>query len=101
VVNDAALTERIAAVFKSAFGDNAIESKQPDSASEDYSEFILAGVPSVFFSVGGLDPKMMTEAQRTGKPVPVNHSPFFAPVPEPTIRTAVEAMTLGVMNVTK
>jgi hippurate hydrolase len=34
-----------------------------------------------------------------GVPVPANHSPYFAPQPEPTIKTGVEAMTLVVMNV--
>ena len=34
-----------------------------------------------------------------GKPLPFNHSPFFAPVPEPSIETGVEAMTLAVVNV--
>jgi len=99
VVNDAALTEKTAAVFKTAFGPNAIATPNPGAASEDYSEFILAGVPSVYFAIGGYDPKAMAEAKAAGKPLPVNHSPFFAPVPEPTIRTGVEAMTLAVMNV--
>jgi hypothetical protein len=42
---------------------------------------------------------MMAEALKLGKPLPVNHSPFFAPVPEPTIRTGVLAMVLAVLNV--
>ena len=70
------------------------------SASEDYSELVAAGMPkSVFFQIGGYDPKMIAEYKAQGKPVPVNHSPYFAPVPEPTIRTGVEAMSLVVMNV--
>jgi hippurate hydrolase len=99
VVNDAALTARTAEVFKAAFGANAVAIPSPGSASEDYSEFIIAGVPSVYFSIGGFDPKVMEEAKASGKPLPVNHSPYFAPVPEPSIRTGVEAMTLAVMNV--
>lgn len=99
VVNDVALTERTAQVFKAAFGTNAVAVPAPGSASEDYSEFIIAGVPSVYFMIGGYDPAAMEQAQKAGKPLPVNHSPFFAPVPEPSIRTGVEAMTLAVMNV--
>ena len=98
VVNDEALTARTAAVFKSAFGANALLTEKPMTASEDYSEFILAGVPSLFFTIGGLDPKVIEAAEKSGKPVPVNHSPFFAPVPEPTIRTAVESMSLAVLS---
>jgi hippurate hydrolase len=99
VVNDDALTARTAKVFKLAFGDKAIEQTQPGSASEDYSEFIIAGVPSTFFGLGGIDPAKIAEAKAKGISMPVNHSPFFAPTPEPTIRTGVEAMTLAVMNV--
>ncbi len=29
---------------------------------------------------------------------PANHSPFFAPTPEPSIRTGVRAMSLAVLN---
>ena len=97
VVNDAALTERTAAVFKAAFGDRVSAQSAPSSASEDYSEFILAGVTSLFFSIGGVDPEKIIAAK--GAPMPVNHSPYFAPTPEPTIRTGVEAMTLAVLNV--
>jgi hippurate hydrolase len=98
VVNDASLTARTAAVFKAAFGDKAQERK-PITASEDYSDFIIAGVPSVYFFIGMDDPKKIAEAEAKGVPMPSNHSPYFAPVPEPTIRTGVEAMSLAVMNV--
>ena len=99
VINDAAVTARTAAVFKAAFGDKAWEQPAPGPASEDYSEYIIAGVPSLFFSIGGLDPKALAEARAAGKPVAANHSPFFAPVAEPSIRTGVTAMTLAVLDV--
>ncbi len=95
VVNDGAITARTAAVFKAAFGDMASE-RPPITASEDYSEFVMAGVPSLYFFIGMDDPKKMAEAKAQGIPRPTNHSPYFAPVPEPTIRTGVEAMTLAV-----
>jgi hippurate hydrolase len=99
IVNDTALTERTAAVFKTAFGAHAEPDAAPGAASEDYSRFIIAGVPSTYFSLGGLDPAMLTKAHANGTPVPANHSPYFAPVPEPTIRMGVEAMTLAILNV--
>ena len=99
VINDEALTERTGAVFKAAFGDKAVRSKSPVYASEDYSAFITAGVPSVFFGIGVYDPAKVAAAKAGGPPLAGNHSPQFAPVPEPTIRTGVEAMTLAVMNV--
>jgi amidohydrolase len=99
VNNDAALTERTAAMLKSALGDKVHLMPAPIGASEDYSDFITAGVPSMFFMIGGYAPQRMSDAKKSGEVLPVNHSPFFAPVPEPTIRNGVEAMTLAVMNV--
>lgn len=99
VVNDPTLTDRTAVVFKAAFGARAVAQDKPGSASEDYSEFVLAGVPSVYFGVGGYDPAEVAKAKAEDRALPTNHSPFFAPAPEPTIRTAVEAMTLAVLNV--
>jgi hippurate hydrolase len=99
VFNDQALTDRTATVFKAAFGANAILLPTPSPTSEDYSQFVNAGVPSVYFDLGGFDPAKIADAKARGIELPVNHSPLFAPVPEPTIRTGVEAMTLAVMNV--
>ena len=99
VVNDDPLSARSGAVLKAAFGDKARLMSEPGSASEDYSEFIIAGVPSFYFSIGGLDPKGYLEAMATRKPIPGNHSPEFAPVPEPSIRTGAEAMSLVLLDV--
>ena len=52
----------------------------------------------MYFFIGMDDPQKMAEAAAKGLPRPVNHSPYFVPVPETTIRTGVEAMTLAVMN---
>jgi hippurate hydrolase len=99
VINDAALAQRSGAVLKAAFGDKAVLSPAPGSASEDYSEFIMAGVPSFYFGIGGLDPNSIAQAVATHTPLPGNHSPEFAPVPEPTIRTGTEAMSLVLLDV--
>jgi hippurate hydrolase len=102
VRNDSALAARASTVLSAAFGDKAtfIPATMPGiTASDDFSEFVDAGVPAVFFGIGGDDPKMLEEYKAQGKPVPVNHSPYFAPVPEPTIRTGVMVLTLAVMMV--
>ena len=104
VVNDPDLSAAAAAMLKAAMGDEHVTltpSYMPGgSASEDYSELVAADMPkSVFFQIGGYDPKMIAEYKAQGKPVPVNHSPYFAPVPEPAIRTGVETLTLAVLMV--
>ena len=99
VINDAELAARSGAVLKAAFGEKAYLSPAPGSASEDYSEFIMAGVPSFYFGIGGLDPNSVAQAAATQTPLPGNHSPEFAPVPEPTIRTGTQAMSLVLLDV--
>jgi hippurate hydrolase len=99
VVNDPALTERTAAVFREAFGDSAIAKPDYITASEDYSRYALPGVHSLFFEIGIYDPARVAAAANGGEPLPFNHSPFYAPVPEPTIRTGVKAMSLAVLDV--
>lgn len=98
VINDPALTARTAQALQQAFAENLVLMPAPGPASEDYSAFIEAGVPSLYFSIGGYDPQVVAAARSSGSSVPANHSPLFAPVPEPTIRTGVTAMTLAVIN---
>jgi amidohydrolase len=98
VVNDAAVVDTAAKVLKVAFGDN-IRTSPPGTPSEDYSEFVNAGVPSMFFNIGVYEPERVAAARNSGGPqLPGNHSPLFAPVPKPTIETGVEAMTLAVLS---
>jgi metal-dependent amidase/aminoacylase/carboxypeptidase family protein len=98
VVNDAAVVEIAAKVLKAAFGDR-FQTSPPGTPSEDFSEFVAAGVPSMFFNIGVYEPeRVAAAAQGTGPQLPSNHSPLFAPVPKPTIETGVEAMTLAVLS---
>ncbi|WP_317151627.1 amidohydrolase [Sphingopyxis indica] len=100
VHNDAALSARSAAVLKTAFGKDVLfvpASEAGGNASEDFSEFIDAGVPSIFYAIGGYDPAMIARCKADGKPLPVNHSPYFAPVPEPTIKRGAETLALSVL----
>jgi len=103
VHNDSRLADDAAAMLKSVLGDKLtfIPATEPGfTASEDFSEFVDAGVPALFFGIGGDDPAMLADYKAQGRAVPVNHSPYFAPVPEPTIRTGVTVLTLAVLMVT-
>src|SRR6202140_2091118 len=97
VINDPAVVETAAKVLKTAFGDK-FNTSPPGTPSEDYSEFVNAGVPSMFFNIGVYEPERVAAARNGGPPLPSNHSPLFAPVPKPTIETGVEAMTLAVLS---
>lgn len=97
LINDAALTTRLAAVLSANFPDRVFEIP-PIAGSEDFSEYGAAGVPSFYYVVGGLDPARVSAAAKAGTPLPANHSPLFAPVPEPTITMGVQSMTLLVLD---
>jgi amidohydrolase len=98
VMNDPTVVETAAKVLKVAFGDN-FRTSPPGTPSEDFSEFVNAGVPSMFFNIGVYEPERVAAAYNgTGPQLPSNHSPQFAPVPKPTIETGVEAMTLAVLS---
>lgn len=99
IVNDEAVVNRTVAALKRSFGDPKVVQVPPITASEDFSEFINAGVPGMMFFVGVLSPdEVMASMKPGGKPLAFNHSPFFAPVPEPSIKTSVEAMTVAVLT---
>ncbi|BAM89224.1 amidohydrolase precursor [Bradyrhizobium oligotrophicum S58] len=97
VMNDAAVVAAAQPVLKAAFGEH-LRTSPPGTASEDYSEYVKAGVPSMFFNIGVYDPERVAAAREGGPPLPSNHSPLFAPVPKPTIETGVTAMTLAVLS---
>jgi amidohydrolase len=97
VMNDPAVVATAEKVLKAAFGDK-IRTTPPNTASEDFSEFVNAGVPSMFFNIGVYEPERVAAARNGGPPLPPNHSPLFAPVPKPTIETGVTAMTLAVLS---
>jgi hippurate hydrolase len=100
VVNDERIVATTEAVLKANLGAGNVKRVPPITASEDFSEYGKQGVPSMFFFVGVIDPQQFADAKKPGgKPVPFNHSPMFAPVPEPSIKTGVKAMSLAVMNV--
>lgn len=92
--NDAIATSRVAAAFEAQFGDKSFEGK-PASASEDFSIFGRSwNTPYVFWFVGGTDPQTFLAAKKEGRinSIPSNHSPRFAPVIHPTLKTGLQAM---------
>jgi hippurate hydrolase len=93
-INDVALAARLQKIFVAKLGaDNVIERK-PIMGSEDFGIFSLDHkIPAVIFWLGAYDPAKVAESDRTGVALPSPHSPFFAPLPEPTLRTGVTAMT--------
>jgi hippurate hydrolase len=100
--NDPALTERLASVFAKALGPENVVKQSPIMGSEDFGYLGLnQQIPASMFWLGAVDPAKARQSRETGAPLPSLHSALFAPVPEPTLRTGVKAMTLAVLELMK
>jgi len=100
--NDPQLTERLAAVFVKALGANNVVKVAPAMASEDFGYLSLdQKIPSTDFWLGAVDPARVKESKETGTPLPSLHSALFQPLPEPTLRTGIKAMTSAVLDLMK
>lgn len=92
-INDEAATARTIDGMAKHSGATPVALPEPLTGSEDFGLFGTAwNVPSVFWLVGGTDHGIWQASQEKGEPLPVNHSPFFAPVIHPTLKTGVQAM---------
>lgn len=93
--NDPALTARVRAALVTALGAQNVLSSSPVMESEDFGNFGLDGhkIPSLMFGLGAMDAGKLAEARAAGKSLPGPHNALFQPVPEPTLRTGVTAMS--------
>ncbi|GAA3200482.1 amidohydrolase [Actinocorallia longicatena] len=81
-VNDHEASARTAAALSEALGPGKVIDPGPVTGSEDVGLFATAsGAPLCYWIFGGTEDLTVT-----------NHSPHFAPVPAPTIRTGVTAL---------
>lgn len=99
--NDPATTARTTAAFHNWFGTDRVLDPGAITGSEDFGIFgDTIGVPYCYWIFGGTDPATYlaaVEADRVAQDIPSNHSPFFAPVVEPTVSTGVSALTVAAL----
>jgi hippurate hydrolase len=98
--NDPRATSRVAEAFRQGFGERAV-ALPLQTASEDFSDIPTAlGVPYCYWGIGGTDPTAYEAARaagRVGQDIPVNHSPSFAPVLQPTLETGTAALVTAAL----
>ena len=97
-VNDRDASRRVVEAFRGYFGADRVRETGPAPASEDFGSFGSDWhTPSVFWFVGGTDPEVYAKAKQANRlhELPVNHSPKFAPVLHPTLRTGVETLVVA------
>jgi amidohydrolase len=100
VVNDAAACAKVSDAFAAGLGPGLVLDPGPVTGSEDVGLLAAAsGAPCAYWLLGGADPAQfagvtsLDEAKAIVATLPSNHSPLFAPVIEPTLRTGVAALT--------
>ncbi len=98
VYNDPELTGRLAAALKKGMGQGSVVEMPAKMTSEDFAEYGRAGVKAVLLHIGAVDAAKLAESRRTGIPVPAPHSPQWAPVREPTLKAAVQAETIALLD---
>ncbi|MDB6084061.1 MAG: amidohydrolase [Gammaproteobacteria bacterium] len=93
--NDPALARRVKAALVTALGAPNVIDEDPIMVSEDFGLFGLPGhkIPTVMFWLGAMDAAKLAAAEKAGTYLPGPHTSRFEPVPEPTLRTGVKAMT--------
>src|SRR5688572_11850956 len=100
--NEPQLTERLGAVFVKVLGNDNVVKLPPVMMSEDFGYLSLdQKIPATLFTLGAVDPVKVKQSNETGTRLPSLHSPLFQPLPEPTLRTGIKAMTSAVLELMK
>ncbi|NUS41326.1 MAG: amidohydrolase [Terrabacter sp.] len=88
--NDAEVAEAVTQAFRGHFGDERVVALGRVTASEDFSRVPDAfGIPYCYWGVGGF---------AAGTEAPPNHSPFFAPLIQPTLDTGTSALVVAALS---
>ncbi|MGV0742082.1 amidohydrolase [Mycolicibacterium sp. XJ870] len=100
-VNDQEVTERVQSAFVEFFGPR-VSTMGRGAASEDFSDIPAAfGVPYTYWGFGGIDEQVYraaADAGRVAADIPVNHSPGFSPVIQPTLDTGTQALVVAALS---
>ena len=89
--------------IKNSIGENNVFETPPVMGGEDFGRFgrVEPKIPTFLFWIGGPSLLDWEKSEKGEISIPGNHSPLFAPDPEPTVKTGVSAMTaaaIGVFN---
>jgi hippurate hydrolase len=101
LVNDSKLTKRLAALFEEALGEERVYERPMSLGGEDFSRIVRGGIPGFYFFLGSAPPEKIKAWKEGGPPVALTHTDAYWPVPEPTIKTGVLAMSLAVLDLMK
>ena len=99
--NDTGVTETVRQAFTGFLGEQVMIAPPRVLGSEDFSEIAKGvGAPYSFWLFGGTDPQTYSAAEAAGRldsEIPVNHSPRFAPVIQPTLDVGTAALVAAAL----
>jgi hippurate hydrolase len=99
--NDPEMTDRVMAAVAESIGQEKVITQPPSMGGEDFSRFHRydRDIKTLIFWTGGSDPEEFAAGiAGEGEMPPGNHSPFFAPQPEDSLKLGVQAMTAGTLE---
>jgi hippurate hydrolase len=92
--NHAELNRRMRRLFEERLGSFRVHEADQVMGGEDFSEFGLAGIPSVMYRVGVIEQSRLEAMKKRGISMSL-HSPEFYPDIDLALPTAIHAMALG------
>ena len=100
VYNDPALTARLGEAFEAALTEENVQTLSPVMGGEDFARYgrTPEQVPIHLFWLGTISPEKIAQAKAGEIELPSLHSPHYAPLPEPSILTGVQAMSAAVLE---
>jgi hippurate hydrolase len=99
LVNEKELTQKLVATFKDVLGAERVHERPMSMGGEDFSQFTRAGIRTFYWHLGTVSEEAYAASKKPSGPTLANtHSPFFAPVPEPTLRTGVLTMSMALFE---
>jgi hippurate hydrolase len=98
--NDPPLVKKITKSMQAILGEDKVVMKEPVMGGEDFGRYGRTDdkIPIALFWLGAISPERVQQSLAKNESLPSLHSNLFAPVPEPTIKTGVAAMTAAVLD---
>jgi hippurate hydrolase len=93
VYNDPELTGLAVTALRRTLGERNVIDMGQRLAGDDFTYFGLAGVQALVLHVGAVPLERQEAARKSGIPLPIPHSPLWAPDYQPTLKTAMTAQS--------
>jgi hippurate hydrolase len=95
--NDEKLVARLVPVFQRVLGEENVVEAEPVMGGEDFSQYGLAGVPVMMFSLGSINEERLKAYTAQHGPLSL-HAPIYYPDYEPTLTTGITALASAALE---